>query len=248
MLRPAHVVAVLALLIAACTPQIRETAPEPKPATRQAPENFPRSDYERAAAQGKAVYRIDPALSLVSITVRRGGSLARLGHDHVVASHAAQGYIAAEEGRADLYVPLGELSVDELTLRAEVGLDTQPSESDIAATRTNMLDKVLETKPFPFALIRVNGVEELPMGVLLTVVVTLHGVSRTLKVPAQIESGRGEISVTGLIEFNQSDFGIVPFSILGGAIQVQDRVTLRFRIHARQQGVSWSDPSSPVRP
>ena len=81
----------LVVLLAACVPQIRETAPEPKPAMRQAPANFPRSDYERAAAQGKPVYRIDPARSLVSITVRRGGSLARMGHDHVVASHAVQG-------------------------------------------------------------------------------------------------------------------------------------------------------------
>jgi len=42
------------------------------------------------------------------------------------------------------------------------------------------------------------------------------------------------MSITGMLGLNQSDFGIVPFSILGGAIQVQDRISLRFRIHARQ--------------
>lgn len=241
-LRPAHVVAVLAVFIAACAPQIRVMAPEPEPAVRQAPANFPRSDYEQAAAQGKPVYRIDPARSLVSITVRRGGSLARLGHDHVVASHEAQGYIAPEEGRADLYIPLDGLSVDEPALRAEAGLDTQPSESDIAGTRTNMLDKVLETQQFPFALIHVSGIEKRPTGVLLTVAITLHGVTRTIEVPAQTETARDEISVAGLFEFNQSDFGIVPFSILAGAIQVQDRMSLRFRIRARQGDGSrpWS--------
>jgi polyisoprenoid-binding protein YceI len=235
-LRRAHAAAILAALIAACAPQVRETAPEPKPAGRQAPENFPRSAYEQAAAQGKPVYRVDPARSLVAITVRRGGSLARLGHDHVVASHEAEGYIAPEEGRADLYVPLSELAVDEPALRAEAGLDTQPSESDIAGTRANMLDKVLETQKFPFALIRVSGLEKRQMGVRLTVAITLHGVTRTLEAPAQIETGRDEMSVSGLLEFNQSDFGIAPFSILGGAIQVQDRVSLRFRIRARRDG------------
>jgi len=235
-LRPAQAAAVLAALIAACAPQVRQTAPEPTPAARPAPENFPRSAYEQAAAQGKPVYRIDPARSLIAISVRRGGSLARLGHDHIVASHEAEGYIASEEGRADLYVPLSELAVDEPALRAEAGLDTQPSESDIAGTRANMLDKVLETQKFPFALIRVSGLEQRPMGVRLSVAITLHGVARTLAVPAQIETGGDEMSVSGLLEFNQSDFGIVPFSILGGAIQVQDRVSLRFRIRARRDG------------
>ena len=232
MLRPAHTVAVLAVLIAACAPQIRETAPQPQAAARQAPENFPRSDYEQAAAQGKPVYRIDPARSLVTITVRRGGSLARVGHDHIVASRDLQGYIAPEEGRADMYVPLGELSVDEPALRAEAGLDTKPSESDIAGTRTNMLEKVLETQQFPFALIHVSKLENTPTGVRLTAAITLHGVTRSFDMPATMETSRAEIGVAGLLEFNQSDFGIVPFSILNGAIQVQDRLSLRFRIRA----------------
>jgi hypothetical protein len=46
-----------------------------------------------------------------------------------------QGLIAPGDGRADLVVPLAELSVDEPALRAEGGLDTQPSEADIAATQ-----------------------------------------------------------------------------------------------------------------
>jgi len=233
-LRSAHAVAVLAALIAACAPLVRETAPEPQPAARQAPENFPHSVYAQAAAQGRSVYRIDPVRSPVTMTVRRGGSLARLGHDHVVASHEVQGYIAPEQERADLYIPLEELSVDEPTLRAEAGLDTQPSESDIAGTRANMLDKVLQTKQFPFAVIAVNGIEKMQMGVRLTATLTLHGASRTFNVPARIETGRDEMNVTGWFEFNQSDFGIVPFSILGGAIRVQDRLSLRFRILARR--------------
>src|SRR5258705_364416 len=59
-------------------------------------------------------------------------------------------------GGAALSLPLAELSVDEPALRAEAGLDTQPGEADIAATRTNMLDKVLEVQRFPFALIGVK--------------------------------------------------------------------------------------------
>jgi hypothetical protein len=35
------------------------------------------------------------------------------------------------------------------------------------------------------------------------------------------------------MHFNQSDFGIVPVSVLGGAMQVQDRLDLQFRILAK---------------
>ncbi len=233
--RPAHLMVVVALLLAACAPQLkeiaRETATETKPAATRAPENFPPSDYAQAAAQGKPVYRIDPARSLVAITVRRGGSLARLGHDHVVASHDVQGYVAPDAGRADLYIPLSELTVDEPALRTQAGLDTQPVASDIAGTRSNMLDKVLDVQHFPFALIHVSGAAT---GVRLTVAITLRGVTRQFEVQSQLDSGRGEMNVSGALEFKQSDFGIVPFSILGGAISVQDGMSLRFSIHARQ--------------
>lgn len=221
-----------AILLAACAPQLRETAPAP--AAQPVPESFPRSDYEHAKAQGKPVYRIYPERSLVAITVRRGGPLARFGHDHIVASHDVEGYISPEEGRADLYVPLGKLVVDESALRAEAGLDTQPSASDISGTRANMLDKVLETQKYQYALIHVSSIEKGQMGVRLSVTITLHGVTRTFETSSQVESGGEEMGVSGLIEFNQSDFGIVPFSIFGGALQVQDHLSLRFRIRARR--------------
>ncbi|MOA36179.1 hypothetical protein D3C78_1576880 [compost metagenome] len=40
------------------------------------------------------------------------------------------------------------------------------------------------------------------------------------------------LRVQGQLAFDQSSFGITPFSILGGALQVQDRVELRFDVHA----------------
>jgi hypothetical protein len=216
--------AVVALLLSACASQVREAAPPPG-----MPAEFPRAFYEQKAAQGRAVLRVDPAASLVVLTVRRGGSLARLGHDHVVASHGVQGYVAPQAGRADLYVALDELAVDEPALRTEAGLDTQPSASDIEGTRTNMLDKVLETARFPFALIHAARSADGN----LRVEITLHGTKRSFDVPAKIEMRGGELDAQGQFAFKQSDFGLTPFSILGGAIAVQDRVEIRFHVVAR---------------
>jgi len=230
---------VAALLLAACAQQTRDTGEAPALAAAQAPESFPRDFYERAAAEGKAVYRVDPARSIVAITARRGGSLARLGHDHVVVSHELQGLVAPIEGRADLYVPLRALAVDEPAFRAEAGLDTQPSEADIAGTRSNMLDLVLDAQKFPFAIVRVNDIGKTPAGSRLAVGITLRGVTRNFEVAAQTATERGGFSASGVLEFDQSEFGMTPFSILGGAIQVQDRLSLRFRIQAR----SYAEPA-----
>lgn len=213
-------------LLPACAPQPPETE---KRAPLQAPAEFPQSFYDQAAARGEPVYRVDPKQSVVVIEVRRGGSLARLGHDHVVAAHNLVGFVAPQTGRADLYVALDELSVDEPALRKAAGFDTQPSESDIAGTRANMLDKVLETQKFPHALIGIS----LSKG-QLAIAMTLHGTTRTIEVPARLVVNDSRVGVTGRLAFNQSDFGITPFSILGGAVAVQDRLELRFNVQAER--------------
>jgi YceI-like domain len=180
------------------------------------------------------VFRVDPARSLVVIEVRRGGSLAQFGHDHVVASHDTVGSIAPDQGRADLWVPLDALVVDEPALRAEAGFVTQPSPDDIASTRRNMLEKVLETDRHPYALIAVTDVGASGSAKQLRVAITLHGMTRSVDTAAQFEKTAEEVSVTGTIAIDQSQFGIAPFSVFGGAIAVQDRLNIAFRLRARR--------------
>jgi len=219
----------LALTLAGCAPPVRERAPAAAP-----PADFPEAYYLEAATRGKPVFRVDSRESLVVIEVRRGGSLARLGHDHVVASHEVGGYVAPDEGRADLYVQLERLEVDEAALRAEAGFDTQPTESDIEGTRANMLVRVLEADRFPFALIRVSGVDASRREAAMSVAITLHGVTRALQAPATIDADANLVEVSGRLSFDQTDFGITPYSVLGGAIAVRNGVDLRFRIRARR--------------
>jgi hypothetical protein len=227
-MRHSHLAAALVLLLAGCAELPRIEAPVSPP-----PE-FPEGYYQQALKQGKPVYRIDPAQSLVVIEVRRGGSLARLGHDHVVASHEVTGYVAPGEGRADMYIALARLVVDEPQLRKEAGFDTQPSESDIEGTRSNMLNHVLEAEQFPFALIAVAGADAKQTKATVSAAITLHGHMRTLQVPAEIAADADSIVVSGRLAFNQTDFGITPYSLLGGAIAVKDGLALRFRFRARR--------------
>jgi hypothetical protein len=227
-IRPAALLAGLtALLLAACAPSPPATPP---PSSAQAPADFPQTRYRQAQAEGRRVLRIDPAASLVAIDVRRGGPLAGLGHDHVVACRDLRGYVDAEAGRADLYAPLQHLTVDEPVLRAEAKLDTQPSPDAIEGTRRNMLEKVLDAGRFPFALIRATRSSTEPDK--LDIALTLHGATRSFAVPVKTEAVQDGIAVSGRLTFRQTDFGITPYSVLGGALRVEDELQLRFRIVA----------------
>jgi len=219
---------VIAALLPACATKVEA----PPPATSAKPAEFPEAYYQGIAARGSPVFRIDPARSLVVIVARRGGSLTKFGHDHVISSHDVAGFIAPGEGRADLYVPLDALVVDEHELRSEIGLDTQPSAADIAGTRRNMLEKVLETDRYPYATIAVSDHPVGGSAQPLRVAIALHGITRPIEAPVQFRSAGDEVTATGSLAIEQSQFGIVPFSILGGAIAVQDRVNITFQVVA----------------
>ncbi|AQR70253.1 hypothetical protein BZG29_19480 [Janthinobacterium sp. LM6] len=226
--------------LASCIPLPPAPAPAPAPA---APAAMPAPAWQR---QGVHLLHIAPEESLLTITVRRGGALARLGHDHVVASRSLQGVVAPAPGRAQFRFRLDEMSVDEASLRQAAGLTTMPSADAIAGTRQNMLVRVLEAERYPWVNIeaRRTGDKE-----VLEADITLHGVTRTLQLPVRIEQaadGR-RLQASGSLLLKQSDFGIVPFAVLGGAMAVQDQMELAFRITARQELSAPGSGASPGR-
>jgi YceI-like protein len=216
-----------ALALAACAPRVARP-----PEALGVPDGFPEAEYRQIAAQGGAVFRIEPSRSLIVIEVRRAGSLARVGHDHVVAAHDVRGYVAPDESRADLYLKLEDLVVDEPDLRAEAKLDTHPSPEDIAGTRRNMLN-AFQAETFPFALVRIQRSDP-EADAPVDVAVTLHGMTRTVKLPVRIVRTGDELSATGALALRQTDFDVKPLSILGGALQVGDEVGVSFAIRARR--------------
>jgi hypothetical protein len=216
---------ILAALLAGCA-----AVPPPAPLTLPAPDNAA-SWYRQAEAAGSKVLVIDPAQSLIAVTVRRGGPLARLGHDHVVASRGVTGFAAPAEGRADFSFRLDQMSVDEPALRHAANLDTQPSDEAIAGTRANMLTRVLEAERFPVVTLHAQQIGA--AGQAFRLAVTLHGVTREVIASARIDSGTEGVAASGTLTLSQTDFGITPMSIMGGAMTVLDPMELRFRIVAR---------------
>ncbi len=190
--------------------------------------------YRQAAAAGTIVLNVDPGRSLIVATVRRGGPLARLGHDHVVASHAISGAMAPAAGRADFGFRLDQMVVDEAPLRAQAGLDTVPSADAIAGTRHNMLTRVLDAARYPEVTLQVKAPTRPsalnPAQTVAELSVTLHGVTRTLAAPLLLEQRADGLVASGSFTLRQSDFGITPLAVMNGAMTVQDTLELRYRI------------------
>lgn len=233
---PGMAAVVLAVITAGCS-----LPPPALPIPTGVPPEFPVERYQRPAA-GEVVYEIDPGRSLVQTFAYRGGALARMGHDHVIASRDVSGFVLLREGEqgrhgfeADLYAPLAAMTVDEAALRADAGFTSEPSQSDREGTRGNML-RSLDAADHPFVRVAVKSasytIAELNNGAVLDVSLSLHGVTRELQVPVTVERQVTSMTVSGSFELLQSDFSITPFSVLGGALAVLDKLDIRFEIHA----------------
>ncbi|MFS2003087.1 YceI family protein [Duganella sp. CT11-25] len=212
--------AVALCAMAACT-QLPTPATQPAPVAA-APAVVP-------PAIGPQLH-IDTARSLIAVTVRRGGVLARLGHDHVVASHTISGTVSPTQNRADFQFRLDEMKVDEADLRLIAGLEKQPSADAIDGTRHNMLTKVLDAERYPVVSIHA---ERGAQGQPLQVSITLHGVTRTMAIPVELREENGVVTVKGSVNLKQTDFGLTPFSVMGGAMAVEDQMELRFDLTAK---------------
>ncbi|WP_332851917.1 YceI family protein [Duganella sp. S19_KUP01_CR8] len=215
-------ISMLCVSMVACTQMPGNPPPAVAPAAPAAPIVYP--------PQAASALTIDSAQSLIAVTVRRGGLLARLGHDHLVASRHVSGTVSPTQNRADFQFRLDQLTVDEAELRIAAGLEKQPSADAIDGTRNNMLTRVLDAERYP--LVTVHA-ERGATGQPLQVAITLHGVTRIMAIPAEIRETAGVMTVTGSVNLKQSDFGITPFSVMAGALAVQDQLELRFTLVAK---------------
>ena len=209
------------LLLAACGRQLAPPVPGPE---------ADRGPYQAGTPAGAAVYTVDPQASLVAVTVRRAGLMARLGHDHVVASRTLSGHVAPGAGSADLSFRLDQMTVDEPQLLRDAGIGKQPSPEAVAGTRANMLGRALDAQRYPVVTLHAQRQAD----GRLRVAVTLHGTTRWLALPAAVRIDTDQVIASGTARLKQTDFGITPFSVGGGLLSVQDELEVRYNIVARR--------------
>jgi polyisoprenoid-binding protein YceI len=195
----------------------------------------------QAAAVGQA-YQVIARDSLLTVRVYRAGTLARAGHNHLIASHDLTGtvYVAKDLARSsfELELPVSELTVDEAALRAAEGADFAADVPDAAkeGTRRNMLGPaVLDAAQYPTVTLRSLSVDAAADPVIAQVEIRIRAERHSVAVPVSFTLNATELMASGKLTLKQSDLGLTPFSALLGALAVQDEMQLQFRIVARVQ-------------
>lgn len=161
------------------------------------------------------------------VLVFRGGKASRLGHNHVL--RAADLRVDWPAAGPVLRFRLDALDVDPPALRARLGEAFASAVGDEAraGTRVNLL-KALEAEAYPEVVART--LQQLGEGGRRAVEaeIALHGVTRRqwLVVDVQGRRARGQAVI------RQSDFGIQPFTVLGGLLAVQDALVVEFELQA----------------
>ncbi len=227
-----HGAVLLSLALAACG------APRPRPPEAPAPAGTP-AGVPAPAAPAQARYRIDPAQSELRILVYRAGTLAALGHNHVISTHSLQGWATYQGDPATaafaLAVPVADFAVDDPALRAQEGPDFAEAVADEAKAGTlhNMRGPaVLDAADFPVLTIRSVAVTGAGAVLRASVALEVAGHASTRVVPFVLEASPGRVVASGELSMNQSSLGLTPFSIFLGALQVQDEMRVKFKFVA----------------
>jgi hypothetical protein len=224
-------IGVLALLLTACGALKARHPAVPKP---QEPISRP------ALPPGK-LYRVDEHQSELRILVYRAGPLARFGHNHVMVNRAVSGgAILADAGESEFWldVPVAGFVVDDAEARREEGADFAGDVPDDAKSGTlhNMLSAaVLDADEFPVITVKsvaASGAQNGPGASTATVAISVAGHESKVDVPFTLQVDSHRLSATGSLELRQSMLGLTPFSLMLGALQVQDAMTIKFDLVA----------------
>ncbi|HEU4778965.1 MAG TPA: YceI family protein [Steroidobacteraceae bacterium] len=203
-------------------------APEPAPT---APSPIPTDARE---------YSVVAEESLLQILVYRGGAMARLGHNHVIASHHLSGevFVADDvlQSRFDIRVPVNELTIDEPAMRELAGADFPPGVPQSArdGTRKNMLSEaLLDGEKYPAIRLRATDVVAAGEGFDVGVEITIKDQVRNVRVPIAFQRKEGALMARGEFSLKQSELGFKPFSVAMGTLVVLDEMRIHFEISAR---------------
>lgn len=226
--------ALCAALIAGCA-----SAP-PVPVV---PSSEPAPLLERHAARLGTAYRIDAARSDVRIHVFRGGRMARLGHNHVLAVPRLAGLawladgtvdVAADSTGFELEFRLDELELDRAEQRIALaahgdGWASTLSAEAVAATRINMLG-ALQAAQHPWVRLRSLQIAGALPRLAAELEIELHGRRGTQRLPLEVRRDGANLRVRGALVLRQSDFGIEPFSVGAGLLAVRDELVVEFEL------------------
>ena len=147
--------------------------------------------------------------------------------DAVGRTEDVSGSITVEKSGDGANLTAGTLTVDTTTIQ-----------SDESRRDNRLRNEGLQTEQYPTATFTVTQPVAVPAAALagtasdVTLVgdLTLHGVTKSVQIPAQAQLSDGRVQVAGTLTFPLSDFGITPPNVGGFILSISDQGTLEFLV------------------
>ena len=181
-----------------------------------------------------AVYAIDPGISRFTVRAFAGGMFSAFGHNPTLAIRDFEGEARFSPDALDEARLVVRIRASSLTLTDNM------SDKDRRELELTMNQDVLETSRYPeisFESTKVSASKAGDGQFFVNVVgtLTLHGVSITQAVSAQIVLTGDIFRAHGEFSMLQSAYGVKPVSLAGGALRVKDELKCSFDIVARKK-------------
>jgi polyisoprenoid-binding protein YceI len=188
------------------------------------------------SAVAQTSYTFDASHSSIEVNVYKEGLFSAFAHNHLISAKDFSGSVQFDPGTvANSSVTL-RVAAKSLTV-----MDPGVSDKDRQQIQATMLgEQVLDVARYPEISFRSTGVTQVQQQASgwrldLTGMLQLHGTEKQVSFPLSVRTENGELIAEGEASLLQTDFGITPVKIAGGAVKVKNRLRIHFLIHAHRQ-------------
>ena len=180
-------------------------------------------------------YRLVPAESTFTVQAFAEGLFSAFGHDPVIVVRDFKGEVQFVPGTF-------EAAALKMTINAKsLAVSAETKEKDRAEMETTMRDQVLEVAKYPEIVFSSTNISasRLTGGrsrVRIIGDLSLHGATqKNVWINSEATVDEEKLRARGEFSLKQSDFGIKPFSAVGGTIKLKNELKFSFDIVAQKE-------------
>jgi len=168
--------------------------------------------------------------------VYRAGALASFGHNHVMVNRALSGTVqlaaTLQASSFSISVPVGDFIVDDAQARLEEGGDFPgdiPQDAKAGTYRNMLSATVLNAAQFPAITVKSAAITGTQGALSADLTINVAGHESIVHAPFTLESDSRGLTAAGSLELKHTVIGLAPYSLMLGALQVQDAMLLKFK-------------------
>ena len=203
-------------------------------ATKQVAQMGEATGAKMSATVTKLNYRIDAGKSRFAVRVFASGMLSALGHSPTLAIQEFTGEATFAPGNPE------QASIHIVVKSSSLEVTDDISRKDRTEIKNTMEREVLESSTYPeitfqSSQVSLNMLGENRYAASVAGDLTLHGVTRSETISAQVTPSDDTLRANGEFSLRQSDYRIKLVSVAGGTLKVKDEVKITFDLTARKQ-------------